>query len=221
MRRHLVLERAEFPKEMQTAFRGMESNGIPWGIGGALRADWAKALPVATMAETGKGNVEYLFWVGCAGSYDDHGQRVSRALVEILDQAGVKFAILGTQERCTGDTARRMGYEYLFQTLAIENIKTLDGYGVKKIVTNCPHCLNCLKSEYPEIGGHYVVVHGSELVTELVSQGRVEFDQEIPKQSLFTTRAICPATIVLKRRPAKFSRKFPASNSKKWLVPVK
>ncbi len=185
MRRHLVLERAEFPKEMQTAFRGMETNGNPWGIGTASRADWAKELPVVTMAEAGKGNIEYLFWVGCAGSYDDRAKRVSVALAEILDRAGVKFAILGTEETCTGDSARRMGNEYLFQTLARQNIQTLNGYGVKKIVTNCPHCFNCLKHEYPQFGGNYEVAHGSQLVAELVAQGRAVFEREIPETVTF------------------------------------
>ncbi|MGH9442969.1 MAG: (Fe-S)-binding protein [Thermoanaerobaculia bacterium] len=185
MRRHLVLDRAEFPKEMQTAFRGMETNGNPWGIAASSRADWAAELPVLTMAEAGASDVEYLFWVGCAGSYEDRAKRVSKSLVEILQAAGVKFAILGTEETCNGDSARRMGNEYLFQTLAQQNIETLNGYGVKKIVTNCPHCLNCLKNEYSQFGGNYAVVHGTELVAELVAQGRVRLEKELPESITF------------------------------------
>jgi len=185
MRRHLVLDRAEFPKEMQTAFRGMETNGNPWGIGAASRADWAADLPVKTIAEAGKDGVEYLFWVGCAGSYEDRARRVSRSLVEILNAAGVKFAILGTEETCNGDSARRMGNEYLFQTLAQQNIETMNGHGVTKVVTNCPHCLNCLKNEYPQFGGNYEVLHGTELVAELIAQGRVRLEKELPETITF------------------------------------
>ena len=179
MRRHLVLERADFPKEMQTAFRGMETNGNPWGISASARADWAKDLPVVTMAQAAGSDVEVLFWVGCAGSYEDRAKRVSRAIVEILNEAGVSFAILGTEETCTGDSARRMGNEYLFQMLALQNVETLNRYGVKKIVTNCPHCFNCIKNEYPVLEGSYEVVHATELVSALLREGRVRFTEEV------------------------------------------
>ncbi|HEV8609478.1 MAG TPA: heterodisulfide reductase-related iron-sulfur binding cluster [Thermoanaerobaculia bacterium] len=179
MRRQLVLERAEFPKEMQTAFRGMETNGNPWGISASSRADWAKDLPVETLSEAEGRDVEVLFWVGCAGSYEDRAKRVSRALVEILDEAGVSFAILGTEETCTGDSARRMGNEYLFQVLAQQNIETLNGHGVKRIVTNCPHCYNCIKNEYPPLGGTYEVMHATELVVRLMDEGRIRFTEPV------------------------------------------
>src|SRR6185369_13915736 len=185
MRRHLVLEKTEFPKEMQTAFRGMETNGNPWGISAASRADWAKDLPVVTMAEAGERPIEVLFWVGCAGSYEDRAKRVSRSLVEILNAAGVSFAILGTEETCNGDSARRMGNEYLFQMLAQQNIETLNGYGVKSIVTNCPHCFNCLKNEYAPLGGNYEVLHGTELVSRLIAQGRVRMETPIAETISF------------------------------------
>jgi Fe-S oxidoreductase len=185
MRRFLVLEKAEFPREVQNAFRGMETNGNPWNIAAASRGDWAKELPVVTMAEAKGQPVEVLFWVGCAGSYEDRAKRVSRALVEILRQAGVSFAILGTEETCTGDSARRMGNEYLFQTLAQQNVETLNGYGVKKIVTNCPHCMNCLKNEYGDFGGHYEVVHGSQLVADLIAAGRIRMSTPIPDTITF------------------------------------
>ncbi len=179
LRRHLVLERADFPKEMQTAFRGMETNGNPWGISASSRADWAKDLPVVPMSQAAGNDVEVLFWVGCAGSYEDRAKRVSKAVVEILNAAGVSFAILGTEETCTGDSARRMGNEYLFQVLAQQNVETLNGYGVKKIVTNCPHCFNCIKNEYPVLGGKYEVVHATELVERLLEEGRIRFTEEI------------------------------------------
>jgi Fe-S oxidoreductase/nitrate reductase gamma subunit len=185
MRRHLVLEKTEFPKEMQTAFRGMETNGNPWGISAASRADWAKDLPVVTMAEVGERAIEVLFWVGCAGSYEDRAKRVSRSLVEILNAAGISFAILGTEETCNGDSARRMGNEYLFQMLAQQNIETLNGYGVKSIVTNCPHCFNCLKNEYAPLGGNYEVMHGSELVSRLIEQGRIRMETPVAQTITF------------------------------------
>jgi Fe-S oxidoreductase/nitrate reductase gamma subunit len=185
MRRHLVLEKADFPREMQNAFRGMETNGNPWGMAAAARADWAKDLPVLTMAEASGKPVEVLFWVGCAGSYEDRAKKVSRSLVEILKAAGVSFAILGTEETCTGDPARRMGNEYLFQMLAQQNVATLNRHGVTKIVTNCPHCFNCLKNEYVPLGGSYEVMHGTELVSRLVAEGRVLLTTPIPQTITF------------------------------------
>jgi Fe-S oxidoreductase/nitrate reductase gamma subunit len=185
MRRYLVLDKADFPKEVQNAFRGMETNGNPWNMSAASRADWAKDLPVATMGQVAGIEVEVLFWVGCAGSYEDRAKRVSRSLAEILNAAGISFAILGTEETCTGDSARRMGNEYLFQTLAQQNVETLNGYKVRKIVTNCPHCMNCLKNEYGDFGGHYEVVHGSQLVAELIASGRVKMTTPIPDSITF------------------------------------
>ena len=181
MRRHLVLERAEFPREMQTAFRGMETNGNPWGMAAASRGDWPEGLPVVTMAEAAGRPIEILFWVGCAGSYEDRAKRVSRALVEILAEAGISFAILGTEETCTGDSARRMGNEYLFQMLAQQNVETLNGYGVRRIVTNCPHCFNCIKNEYPAFGGNYEVLHATELVARLIAENRIRLRTPIPE----------------------------------------
>jgi Fe-S oxidoreductase len=185
MRRYLVLDKAEFPKEVQNAFRGMETNGNPWNISAASRGEWADGLPVLTMAESEGKDVEVLFWVGCAGSYEDRAKRVSKALVDILNAAGVSFAILGTEETCTGDSARRMGNEYLFQMLVQQNVETLNNYKIKKIVTNCPHCFNCLGNEYGDFGGKYEVVHGSQLVAELVAAGRVKLTTPIPETITF------------------------------------
>jgi Fe-S oxidoreductase len=123
--------------------------------------------------------VEYLFWVGCAGAYDASGQKTSVALAKLMKAAGVKFAILAEEETCTGDSARRLGNEYLFQTLAETNIETLNGYKVRKIVTNCPHCLNTLKNEYPAFGGNFEVVHGTDLVARLVAEGKLKLTREV------------------------------------------
>src|SRR5450631_926421 len=179
LRRHLVLEKSEFPKEAQTAFNGMERQGNPWNLAASERDAWTKELPfpVLTMAEAASGSakgVEVLFWVGCAGSYEERGKRVSRSLAKLLHEAGVTFAILGKEETCTGDAARRLGNEYLFQTLARQNVEKMKTYGVTKIVTNCPHCFNTLRNEYPDFGGTFEVMHGTELVARLVAEGRIQ-----------------------------------------------
>jgi Fe-S oxidoreductase len=187
MRRHLVLEKSEFPKEAQTSFNGMERQGNPWNLPAADRGAWTSELPfpVMTMAEAEQGDVDVLFWVGCAGSYEDRGKKVSKALATLLHEAGVKFAILGTEETCNGDAARRLGNEYLFQTLAQQNIETLNGYGVKKIVTNCPHCFNTIKNEFPDFGGHFEVIHGTELVARLVEEGRIKLGGRVDRTVTF------------------------------------
>ena len=173
MRRNLVLEKAEFPDELQSAFRGYEVNGNPWQLPGEERGNWASDLGVPLASEAG-GDFEYLFFVGSPGSYDDHGKQVSRALVKILKAAGIKIAILGPEEVSTGDAARRLGNEYLFQMLAQQNVETMNGYGVKKIITNCPHAFNTLSHEYPDFGGDYEVVHGTQLVARLVRTGKIK-----------------------------------------------
>jgi Fe-S oxidoreductase/nitrate reductase gamma subunit len=180
VRRHLVLEKADFPAEAEPAFRGMEVNGNPWQLAAELRADWAKGLDVPLASQGG--DFEILFWVGCAGSYDDAGKRTSVSFVKLLRAAGVKFAILGTEERCTGDAARRLGNEYLFQTLVAANVETLKKYGVKRIVTNCPHCFNTLAHEYSDFGGKYEVLHGTQLISELVAKGRLALTFEVRRE---------------------------------------
>ena len=181
MRRYLTLEESSFPQEAQVAFKGMERQGNPWNLAQADRGKWAEGLGVPLISE--KPDAEYLFWVGCAGAYDGAGQKVSVALVKLLKAAGVSFAILGKEETCTGDSARRLGNEYLFATLAEANVETLNGHKVKKIVTNCPHCFNTLKNEYPDFGGNYSVVHGAKLVAELLSSGRLKLTADV-KESL-------------------------------------
>ncbi|MBI4572204.1 MAG: (Fe-S)-binding protein, partial [candidate division NC10 bacterium] len=171
MRRFLVMEEARFPETMQAAMRGMETRGHPYQGGVPSRAEWAKGLEVPLLAE--KGSAEYLYWVGCAAAFDERTQKVARALVQVLKAGGVEFAILGEEERCTGDPARRIGHEFLFQMQAQTNIEVLNGYGVKKIITACPHCFNTFKNEYGQFGGHYEVVHHTVLINDLLRQGRV------------------------------------------------
>lgn len=177
MRRYLTLEESDFPAEAQIAFKGMERQGNPWNLAQADRAKWAEGLEVPTLADNPE--AEYLFWVGCAGSYDAAGQRVSQSLVKLLKAAGVSFAILGTEESCTCESARRLGNEYLFYTATEANIELLNGYGVKKVITNCPHCLNTLKNEYPSFGGTFEVVHGTELVAKLMAEGKLKLEQTV------------------------------------------
>ena len=172
MRRKLVLEDSSFPEELAVSFRNLEKAGNPWGQPAAARGDWAEGLDIPMLAD-GPGEVEYLLWVGCAGAYDERGKKVARATAQILKEAGVIFAILGPEETCTGDPARRSGNEYLYQMLASQNVETLNRYGVKKIVTQCPHCFNALLNEYPQLGGRYEVVHHAQLIARLIADGRI------------------------------------------------
>ena len=181
LRRNLVLEESRFPSELTGAFRAMESQGNPWGQPSAARLDWTRPLPfevstVASMASAGKlDDLEVLYWVGCAAAFDTRNQKVARAVATCLHAAGVNFAVLGQEESCTGDPARRMGNDYVFQMLAMGNVETLDKYamGQRTIVTACPHCFNSLSNEYSQLGGNYTVVHHSQYLAGLVSSGRL------------------------------------------------
>jgi len=177
-RRNLVLMESAFPPEVQTVFRNLESNFTPWAFSSSSRADWAEGCDVARMADVGSADV--LFWVGCAGSYDSRYMKVSRAVARLLKSANVNFAILGTEEKCNGDAARRIGNEYLAQTLMKENIETLKKYRFKKILTACPHCFNTLKNEYPQFGPAYNVVHHTDFLLNLVREGRLSAEQPVP-----------------------------------------
>ncbi len=176
MRRGLVLNESRFPDELKTTFSNLERNFTPWGFGHAARAEWADGMNLPVLADVK--TAEVLFWVGCAGSYDARYQKVSRAFARLLQLAGVNFAILGPEEKCTGDPARRMGNEYLAQTLMTDNIATLNRYGVKKIVVTCPHCLHSLGKEYRQFGGEYDVVHHSTFLSELIARGTLRIGEE-------------------------------------------
>lgn len=172
MRRNLVLTESEFPAGLNAVFKSLETNFTPWAFNAADRAEWAEGLNIKTMAEDKNGEV--LFWVGCAGSFDDRYKKVSKAFAAIMQKAGVDFRILGTEEKCNGDTARRLGNEYLAQMMMQENIETLNNYGVKKIVTACPHCFNSLKNEYPQFGGIFEVKHHTEFIEDLLDSGKIQ-----------------------------------------------
>ncbi|MCY4068273.1 MAG: heterodisulfide reductase-related iron-sulfur binding cluster [Acidimicrobiaceae bacterium] len=177
MRRYLTLMESDFPAELGQAFRGMENSANPWSMSQTERADWARDLDgVRVLAGGDPFDAEYLYWVGCAGSFDDKNKKVAQAMARLMQRAGVDFAILGPAESCTGDPARRSGNEYLFQMLATANIETLDSMGVRKIVTQCPHCFNTLANEYPQLGGKYEVVHHSQFLEALVAEGRLDLE---------------------------------------------
>jgi len=176
MRRNRVLMESRFPTELNPVFRNMEYSGNPWGLGRTKRADWSNGLDVNVVANVG--TPEFLYWVGCAGSFEDRNRRVATAMAGILNHAGVEFAILGSEEKCCGDSARRLGNEYLFQSLVQENMETLRGYGIKKIITQCPHCFNALKNEYPQFGGTYEVIHHTEFVHRLIETGQIKLKGE-------------------------------------------
>jgi len=179
MRRHLVQEESRFPAELTRTFKGMETQSNPWGVDAMQRDAWAEGLDIPMIAD--KPDAEYLYYVGCAGSFDDRAKRTTQAVAKILKKAGVDFAILGKEELCNGETARRIGNEYLFQTMAQMCAEVLNGYQVKKILTNCPHCFNTLKNEFPQFGGNYEVIHATEFVQRLIAQGKVEFQLTGPQ----------------------------------------
>ncbi len=169
MRRNLVLMQGSFPAEVQNVFVNMERNYNPWGIGSSDRGSWFKEIGVTTMAENS--DVEYLYFVGCAGNFDDRNKKVARSLSLLLQKAGIKFSILGSEEKCTGDPARRIGNEYLAQSLMKDNVATFEKYKVKKVITACPHCFNSIKNEFPQFGGKYEVMHHTEFLADLVKRG--------------------------------------------------
>jgi Fe-S oxidoreductase/nitrate reductase gamma subunit len=177
MRRNLTLMESKFPQEVNLVFRNMENNFNPWGVGYTLRADWREGENVKIAKE--EEEVDFLYWVGCAGSFDDRNKKVAISFSKILNKAGINFAILGTKEKCCGESARRIGNEYLYQILAKENIEILNSFKFKKIVTTCPHCYNTLKNEYPQFGGNYKVVHYVELLQELLKEKRINLNKNL------------------------------------------
>lgn len=187
MRQYKVLMEADFAPELQLTYRNMENNSNPWGIGSHLRGDWAKDIGIKTLAEDP--NVEYLYYVGCSGSFDDRGKKVAVAFAKILQAAGVSIGILGAEESCCGDSAMRGGNEYLYQTLAQTNVDLMSGYGVKKIIATCPHCYNALKKDYPHFGGNYEVYHHTEILADLIAKGKIRLTN--PVHGLFTYHDSC------------------------------
>lgn len=176
IRRALVLMENDFPDQLQTAFRGMERTANPWNIPPQERLKWAEGLSVPTVVQNP--DFDVLWWVGCTPATDARAQKTARAFAQILQAAGVNFAVLGEQEQCTGDAARRAGNEYLFNELASANVEVLNGLVPKRIVTTCPHCLHTLKNEYPAFGGNYEVVHHSQVIAELLAAGKITIGRE-------------------------------------------
>lgn len=185
MRRYQVLMESKFPEELTAAFRGLEKNSNPWGLGYDARADWAGELDVPIMSETGEKEIDCLFFVGCIRSYDDRNKKVAVAMTRILNHLGIKFAILGTEEGCCGDPARRVGNEYLYQILAQTNIETFNRYNIKMILTTCPHCYNTLKNEYPQLGFSCEVAHHSVFIQENIRNGRLKLNHALDKKLTF------------------------------------
>ncbi len=183
MRRHLVQEESRFPAELTRVFKGMETQSNPWGIGAEKRFGWADGLDIPTLADTP--DTEYLYYVGCAGSFDDRNKKSTQAFAKVLKAAGVSFACLATEELCNGETARRLGNEYLYQSMATTLVETLNGHKAKKILTNCPHCFNTIKNEYPQFGGTYEVIHAAEFVQRLIASGKLRVPPEFKKRTTY------------------------------------
>jgi len=179
LRRYLVLVETKYSPEIRLTLKNLERNNNPWGAPRGTRVEWAKGLEVKNFNEVD--NPEFLFWVGCFGSFDARNQKVATSIVKILKACGIRFGILGNEEGCCGDPARRIGNEYLYQTTAEANIEILKTYGVKKILTLCPHCFHIIKNEYPQLGGEFEVIHHSQLLTELLSNGRLKLTKPINK----------------------------------------
>ena len=193
MRRYLSLMESDFPTELGAAYRSMENSGNPWGLSQADRAAWTSKVEGVPIVEPGGTfDHEYLYWVGCAGSFDDKNQKVTIAMAKLLQRAELDFAILGPSEQCTGDPARRSGNEYIFQMLAMANIESLNGMGVKKIITQCPHCFNTLLNEYPQLGGHFEVIHHSQLLEQLIESGRLDLRDAAPRGARRLPRLLLP-----------------------------
>ena len=182
MRKNRVLMEGDISPELARAYKGMENNNNPWGLGFDKRDEWAEGLDITQMADlegATKENPPLLYWVGCAGSFDDRNKKITLAMVKLLKAAGVPFAILGKEEGCTGDPARRTGNEYLFQMLAQQNVELLNNYKVKQILTHCPHCLHTIKTEYPQFGGNYEVVHHTQMIERMIESGQLKLSREL------------------------------------------
>jgi len=185
MRRNEVMSKDKYPSLFTEVFKGMDKHNNPWSMPKQVRLDWTKGLEVPVMSEAvaaganPASEIEYLLFVGCAAAFDPRAQKIARSVVKILQHAGIEFAILGEEEGCTGDPARRIGHEYIFQKLAHKNIETFKNYNIRKILTICPHCFNTLKNEYPALGGHYDVVHHTQLIEKFINDGKIKLTKEI------------------------------------------
>ncbi|HJT38592.1 MAG TPA: (Fe-S)-binding protein [Actinomycetota bacterium] len=184
MRRAQVMMESEFPQEAGLMLRNLENSGNPWGEAAQKRLDWTKGLEEHIVVVNGRipADAEYLYWVGCAGAFDDRAKKAVRAFAELMVEAGVAFAILGPQESCTGDPARRIGNEYLFQEMAKQNIAMLKEKGVRKIVASCPHCFNSIAREYPQFGGTFEVIHHTDLLARLIADGKLKPTENVDKK---------------------------------------
>ena len=189
LRRYMVMMESDFPSEVVDVFKGLENNSNPWNIGSHIRPDWAKGHDVSLMSE--KGGAEYLFYVGCAGSFDDLNQKVAVSLAKIFKAVGLDFAILGTEEGCCGDSAKKIGNEYLYQALATANIEVFKAYNVNKIITMCPHGYNTLKHDYKELGGNFEVYHYAEVLDKLIKEGKLKLKQPIADAGAITYHDSC------------------------------
>ncbi len=176
MRRYLVQSESRFPDELMTVFGNMENNGAPWAFPQSDRLKWTEGLDVTVPVAAEKQEFDVLYWVGCAGSFDARYRNVSRSVAQLLGKAGVNFAVLGTEEKCNGDSARRLGNEFLAQTMIKENVETMKKYKFNKILVSCPHCLQTIGNEYKAFGGDYKVVHHSEFIENLVSENKIQID---------------------------------------------
>jgi Fe-S oxidoreductase len=183
LRRRRVLMESKFPSEIAPVYRNMETYGDSWGAGSALRNDWARGLGIKTVQT--HPDIDLLYWVGCAGAFDSRSQQTSISLVKILQKAGIHFGILGPEEKCCGDYARRTGNEYLFQILAKKNIETFQKYHIRKILVACPHGYNTLKNEYPLLGGNFEVVHATEFILNLIEEGKLTPSKELSKRLVY------------------------------------
>lgn len=183
IRQDLVLMESRFPQEAVDVFNKLETYGNPWGMSPQEREKWTEGMEVPILRE--KQKAEYLYWTGCAGAYDDRGRGITRAVATILNKAGVDYAILGNEETCTGDSARRMGNEYLFQMLAMQNMETFKKYGINKIITQCPHCLTTLKNDYAQLGMELEVIHHSQFIGQLIADGKIKPQKSLDEKVTF------------------------------------
>lgn len=183
MRRHLVMEKAEFPPELLNLFENTEQRFNPWGIAPGERAKWAKEHEVRILADDAK--VDYLFFVGCSGAFDSRSRKTSLALAKIFNQVGLSWGILGNREKCCGDPLRRLGNEYVFDSLARENVQLFKHHGIRKIITFCPHCFNTLKNDYAQFGGDFEVIHHTQLIADLIRQGKLRLSGQVEERIVF------------------------------------